>query len=93
MNLLINFSLPWNQTTFSGYFGELGLVVSDTTGFMLVNGTLLLLFIQICMHHQAFSKVFNNAIAKTNQSIDTNGKRCNHRFLCDLIQFHLSVKK
>lgn len=92
-NLLIVFSLPWNQTTMYGYFGELGMVVSDTTGFMLVNGTFLLLFVAICMHHQAFLKVFKTVIAKSNQSINTNGKQSTARFLCKLIRFHLSVKK
>lgn len=88
------FSLPWNQTTFYGYCGELGLVATDTTGFMLVNGGLLLLFISICMHHRAFSNIFKNAIAKSNKSIGvTNAKQCNARFLHDLIEFHISAKK
>lgn len=69
------------------------MVASDTTGFMLVNGTFLLLFIAICMHHQAFLKVFQQAIAKSNEAIGAGKSECSAKILCKLVQFHLSVKR
>lgn len=78
-------SLPWNQTTYLGYFAELILLIPLAYGYMIINGTFLLLFISICMHHQVFYKMFKHS---------TDGmKKCNRKFLCDSMRFHILAKK
>lgn len=83
-------SLPWNQTTFLGYIGELSLNFPIIAGYWVVNGTFLLLFIAICQHHQAFYKIFKHSVNKLNQ-IDNGSNHSSSRSLCDLMRFHLSI--
>lgn len=78
-------SLPWNRTTFLGYLGEIVFTALLGLSYMTVNGVVLTLFISICYHHLAFYTIFK-------QSIDRY-KRRDERFLCDLIRFHISIKR
>lgn len=83
--VLLNSSLPWNQTTYLGYFAELLLLIPLAYGYMIINGTFLLLFISICMHHQAFHKMFKQSTNRTD--------KCDSKFLCDLMRFHVLAKE
>lgn len=54
-------------------------------------GVVLLLFVAICLHNQAFSEMFDQSIDKWN---GRKGKNQNdEKFLCDLMRFHLTVKE
>lgn len=59
---------------------------------MIANGTILLLFISMCLHHRAFYKMMKNSIDKLNQK-SNDEIRCDEKFLRDLIQFHISSKE
>ena len=73
-----------------GYFGDLWFTALAGFGYLIVDGAFLLLFISICMHHQAFFKMFEHTIDKTNES---DGNRCDAKFLRDLIRFHTYAKE
>lgn len=83
-------SLPWNQTTLVGYFGELGFQLPVGFGFFFYSGVFLLLFISICQHHVAFYKMFKHSMNQMKRPADENS-RCAAKNLCDLIRFHILV--
>lgn len=81
-------SLPWDQRRPLGYFGEFALSSAVAQTYVLANGSYILLFISICRHHQAFSKMFKHFA----QSLIHSEKHPNdERILRDLIEFHISV--
>lgn len=79
-------SWPWNQATFMGYVGEIVAIITGCALYLLVGGIVLLLFISICLHHQAFHKLFEHLVYH-------KSKKCDKVFLCDLIRFHITVKE
>lgn len=89
-SFLWNFSLPWDQRTPLGYFGEVFFANICGQVYMLVNGSLLLLLISICWHYQAFYQMFRSSIEKLKF-------RDNHRndakILCQSIELHVSMKE
>lgn len=88
-----SFSLPWDQSTVIGYFGEQILINAICFVYSVINGVLLLLFISICLHHRTFYEIIRSWIDKWNNG---NGNRCDldsRKLLCDLIRFHMSSKK
>lgn len=87
------YSLPWNQTTFMGYVGELALSIPAGFGYWFVNGTFLLLFISICTHHQAFCEMLGHSVEKLNRSDGDENSQCIAKSFRDFIRFHLSVKE
>ena len=83
-------SLPWDQSTISGYLSEMFFGFNIGEGYLFINGTILLLFMSMCMHHRAFYKMFKHLTDQWNRphrSIDEK------MFLCHLIRFHISVKE
>lgn len=89
-----NFRLPWNQTTLYGYYGE----VITCTAFGNVYGaiifTLSLFFVSICLHHEAFCKMFKVWIDDWNGHEGNRESRCSdEQFICNLIRFHVTVKE
>lgn len=82
--------LPWNQSTFLGYFVEIfgGILYSE--GYYLQNGVLLLLFLSICIHHQAFYKMFQYLTVELNHD---DGNRCVQKHMGKLVRFHVSAKE
>lgn len=82
------YSLPWDQRTLIGYVGEIIFVVFTSSNYMICNAPIILLFISICLHHQAFYKIFQHSLNK----LDLPDKNINNRkFICDLVRFHTSV--
>lgn len=81
----IHFSLPWNQSTYLGYFAEILFHSITSYGYGISIGTPLLLFISLCFHHQAFSKMFKHSIDES--------EKYDAKLLCDFIRFHISAKK
>lgn len=84
-----SFSLPWNQKTPIGYTIEIIHTLITTQCYYSFNGLFLLLFITICLHHQAFYKISQHAIEIWEQP---DNKINDKMFLRDLIQFHVITK-
>lgn len=82
--------MPWNQSTFLGYIAEQNLMCFFGGTYMVGDGVVLLLFVSICMHHQAFYEMFEFSINEWNQ-LDANPN--DDQFILDQIRFHISVKK
>lgn len=83
--------MPWDQSEIPlGYAGDLFVEVLIGEAYMIFNGSFLLLFISICLHHQAFYKIFQIALRKLDFS-DAN--RSDETTLCQLIRFHILVKE
>lgn len=89
LSLKDHFSLPWNQTTYWGYAGEIGVDTMVTVGYIIANGTLLLFFISMCIYHGAFYRLFGHFVDK----LDSNNGKIKEEKLCDLIRFHISTKE
>lgn len=74
-----------------GYFGEIFYVIAIIQAYMFINGGILLLFVSICLIHQAFSRMFLHSL---NQLNDIDGINCTHReLLCKLIRFRSRIKE
>lgn len=85
----IPFSLPWNQTTYLGYAGEISIDVMVTVGYLIANGSLLLFFMSMCIYHRAFLKIFEHSVDNLDAIKGRNKEKC----VLDLIRFHISTKK
>lgn len=89
---LSNFSLPWNQSTCLGYFGETIYSIPVGEAYLIANVSILTLFLVFCIHIEAFSEIFTDMIVKWNQHSDAT--ECNEgKSIVDLIRFYLLVKK
>lgn len=84
-------SYPWDQTTYFGYFNEI--CISSVTGgfYLLMDGAILVLFIAMCMHHQAFHEIIKHRI--DNWKLFERNRDCDEKFICNLIDFHVSVQE
>lgn len=82
------FSLPWNQETPLGYSAEIGFNIAIDQAYMISNGALLLLFISICMNHQAFNEIIGQMVAKLNE-----GPNDNMENLAEIIRFQMKIKE
>lgn len=83
------FSYPWNQTTFLGYSGEVVGITIFGNEYSAILFVLVFLFVSICLHHQAFAKMFKLWVYEWNRHGDANAEK----FLCNLIRFHISIKE
>lgn len=83
-------SLPWSQRTHLGYAATIFLSIMMGESYLILNGSILLLFISICLHHRAFYKRFENSMHRFNSSV--HEKRANE-ILCEVIDFHNCVKR
>lgn len=85
-----HYSLPWNQSTYLGYFAEMTFDAVNYESYLLVNGVILLFFMFMCYHHQAFYEIFKRSIAEIDCCYD--GINFSKKNLCDFIEFHISIK-
>ena len=83
-------SLPWNQTTLLGYFGESTFMMFSGETFVYANGIMMLIFISICIHHLAFYEMLKYSIEKWNR---LKKNQNDERFICNQIHFHNTVKE
>lgn len=86
----VNFSLPWNCGDPFGYIGEILFHIITGQLYIFCTGIVLLLFIAMCLHHQAFYQMYCHSLHKLECIKNKQNYRKN---LCELIQFHVSVKK
>lgn len=77
-----------------GYVAEITSIVLLMLSYMIANGTILLFYVSLCLHHRAFYEMVKHSIVKSNQQSDDGvyDNRCGGIFLHDLIQFHMSIK-
>lgn len=87
--IIFLYSFPWNQTTPIGYLAELCFHLVSAQVYLLSNGIFLLLFISICWNHRTFYIMFQHSIDGLSQT----KKETDKVLLCDLIRFHMSIKK
>lgn len=95
------FSLPWDQNTFAGWFGEH--LVSHTIyiSYCTINGAILSLFIGFCEYLHAFRNHFAASIQKINENDGGNKTMAANLLttsikmksvLCEVVEFHNSIK-
>ncbi|XP_055310916.1 putative odorant receptor 69a [Sitodiplosis mosellana] len=77
--------LPWDQSTIPGYFAEIAFSILTAECYIVYNGAILLSFVSICLHHQAFYNIFYYSLRKL-------GRPNEKELLCDLVDFHNSIK-
>lgn len=82
--------LPWDSTTPSGYFWEIFLSTVYIETYYTVNGPVLLLFVSICMHNQAFYQMFSHAVREMDDLHDVRKEKA-HIFY--LVRFHVTIKE
>lgn len=84
------FSVPWDQTTVLGYFGEVIFLNCTIGPIFTLNATVLILFISMCLYHQAFYKMFNHVLNELNSCKKV---RFAEQTICDLINFRMLIQK
>lgn len=85
-------SLPWNEETPLGYSAEIGFNIAIDQAYMISNGALLLLFISICMHHQAFHQIICQMVTELNDSSNEQQNE-NKKNLAEIIRFQMMIKE
>lgn len=90
LNLQINVSLPWDQTTPLGYFGEMCFSIMNLEAFWIVGGQILLLFIFVCRNNFIFAEMFVSFLNEFDQLENMQEK---HIAIQNLIAFHTDVKR
>lgn len=79
--------MPWNQYTKVGYVVEIGVIIVMGEAYLL---TFLLMFISICWHYQAFSKMHRFSLRQLDYP---DSERNDKVLLCHLIHFKIQAKK
>lgn len=82
--------MPWNQQTALGCFSEIVFHILTAQSYLFLNGVFLVLFISLCLHHGAFYERFRYSMNKWNE---TGSYRNDRKSFCELMQFHILVKK
>lgn len=83
-------SFPWDQSTPLGYFGEVCFSILPGEAYIYINGMLALLFVSLCLLYRAFYERFQYTL---NQLKRPDKRRNDRKLLCNLIQFHKSIKE
>lgn len=69
------------------------MVMTSGTYFVAI-GIIFVLFVSLCVHHQAFDEMFEQAIDQWDAMKTNERNQCNHEhFLRDLIEFYTSTKE
>lgn len=72
-----------------GYFAEIWFHIYYFEAYY-ISGSILLLFIAICLHHQAFYKIFQNKLQKLNHSDERDNSK---KLVFQVIRFHSSTNE
>ena len=83
-------SLPWDQTTLLGYFGEIIFCILVCEAYLLYNGAVLLTFVSICLHHKAFSGMFQHKLRNLEGPTKNRSEK---DFFHNIIDLHNTVKR
>lgn len=88
--IYIDDSLPWNQNTLLGYFGESLFIMICGIWHIFAIGVMMLFYISMCIHHHAFYEMIRNSLDKWNQRDENEN---DVKFVCDQIRFHITIKE
>lgn len=56
-----------------------------------MDGAILVLFIAMCMHHRAFHEIIKQKIE--NWNFFERNRGCDEKFICNLVDFHVSIQE
>lgn len=82
--------MPWDYHTRLGYAGELLFGIMLSEAYLIGNGSILMLFVCICLHHKAFFSMFKYLVDKLDETLLERNPETQ---LCEVIKFHISVKR
>lgn len=82
--------MPWDLTTPIGYICGSLFSITAGTSYFIINGTVLLIFVSIGLHHQAFYEMFLHLI---NEFERLKEKQNGKQHLCKVIDFHATTKQ
>ncbi|XP_055305901.1 odorant receptor 22c-like [Sitodiplosis mosellana] len=82
--------LPWDQETLMGFGFATCFDLFGADSYFISNGSLLLLFISMCLHHEAFLKRFQQEMSKFDHTLENTKHR---DILCKLVRFHIITKE
>lgn len=71
-----------------GYFVEVLYQMAAADAYYIAHGSILLLFISICWHHQAFEQMIRHSMEKFDL-LENHHKEP----ICKVIRFHVTVKE
>lgn len=81
--------MPWDYHTPLGYSGEVIYGVLLSEAYLIGNGSILMLFVCMCLHHKAFYRIFRDYTRKLDHICgELQAKNHFH----ETIQFYVSVK-
>lgn len=83
-------SLPFDQRTPFGYWGMIFFCANMGNSYLSLNASILLLYISISWHHRAFYERFRDSVVKLDERHD---KQKTTFILCEMIRFHIRVKR
>lgn len=88
-------SLPWDQKTFVGWISNVMITIVACGFYYTAFGTILLFFVGICQHNQAFFFQFRDMLADLDDLVsDIHVSYQNIRkALCEVIDFNKTIKK
>lgn len=95
---LLNFfdlSLPWDQTTLSGYFPTIAYATLFSAAYFILNAIFLAAFVVICLQFDSLRIHYDNIISELN---NLNKMADNHnakiqKILSTAVEFHILMKK
>lgn len=82
-------SLPWNQSSFVGYFGEIIVDIMIFIEVVAIDFQFLLLFTSLCAHFFTFNEMFASFVIGVDSSTEEKRKT---ECIRKVIQFHLDIK-
>lgn len=91
-NLLFTYSLPWDQSTPLGYFGEVCVATSNELIFWIVAPQILFLFVFLCKNNFIFAEMFVSFLDEFDELHKQKiQQKCD--LLRKLIDFHNGIKR
>lgn len=91
----VQFSLPWNEDTFSGWFCTFLYSCIFAGGYFVINAYIISGFVTICVQFHSFRVHFEEILAKLNDISrnDVEYDKKVKKFLCEAIQFRILSKE
>lgn len=80
--------MPWNQRTFVGFLAEVAVIFAFSVAILINYGVFILLFVSICIHHQAFYKMFKHLAQNLGSR---NAGNSSKELLSRIIRLHVTA--
>lgn len=82
--------MSWDYHTPSGYAGGILFGIMQSEAYLLGNGSILMLFVCICLHHKAFFRMFEHTVKQLDETFQERDPTIQ---LCEIIKLHISIKR